>query len=1081
MHRKISRTAAVLSAAVRALDHGKVDLAEHNFTATLRSQPKNVLALAGLGLVNARKNKRKEALKYFARALEFAPHSRDLVQEILQATRGRDRNQLRDLEHLAEIRPNSTALLLALIELQLQAGRKAKADRWYERLVKIQPKVAEGWINRGLGRNMRNDGKGARREFDRAAKLEPANVEIYQLRGDLYLEAKDYESALADFRRVARLARRSSLGFRRCGDVYSAKGDYSRAIKMYLQALKRNPQDTDAHLGIAGACESLNDYGRAFKHYRRVVQLTPKSAFAHGLLGQAYERAYRGKPEFAKAEREYRQAFKLDRKDRRACYALGDLYLNWKKYKEAQTVFKKLLEADRNDTRARYGLGDLYLAWGKHTDAQKVFTEILKTDPNDARSHYGLGLAYEGQNQLPKALRHYQRVCQLNVGNLDALVKCGNIHLALGERDAALADYDRVVKLAPRLADGYGLRGSVYQEQKKFGKAEKQYRRAIQLAPTDTRGHYALGDLYLAWSKYKDAEKVFRQVLKMSPSDARSNYGLGLAYEGQHDFKDALKHYRRLAELEPRDADARKKCGDMQLALDRSGKDRFRQALREFRQVQRLAPKSSVGFRRSGDAYRSHGELPEALTLYKQAIERDPRDAEAHYGIALTYEGQNNFQEALRHYDKVVELAPNAPEGYYRRGLIYEEKRDYSRALREYEQALKLTPEEPALLVARGRIHYYMDQYESARQDLDITLKRNPTDVTALHLRGLVFESLGSDGKHDYYESYKSALKDYEELVRLAPREADAHTRHASALVALSAYDRAVEAYNRALELDGKNAQTWADKADCLRLWSDLIEVEEKLTEACAAADGALKLDPGHAMAQAVRGAISTQLRRYDAALSSLNAALETAPNYHWARKERGKALYFRGDIEKALDAFTELAGENTGFESLGLAGQILTLRKLSRPDEADKALEKSLGNPPRDPNACMSLGRSFVEFKQFSEAAANFRQAIRLNPGLPDAHNEFAWYQTKLEKNDELVARCIDHAELAVALSPERAIKGNYLDTLGWLWYLRGDFKKARRHLRQAIKLTEPDVLIRHHLAVVEQQLDTGKASLAA
>jgi tetratricopeptide (TPR) repeat protein len=947
MRRKISGTDAVLSRAVRALDHGKVDLAEHNFTATLRSQPKNVLALAGLGLVNARKNKRKEALKYFARALDFAPHSRDLVQEILQAPRPSGSNQLRDLEHLAEIRPNSTALLLALIKLQLQARRKAKADRWYERLVKIQPKVAEGWINRGLGRNMRNDGKGARREFDRAAKLDPANVEIYQLRGDLYLEAKDYGSALADFQRVARLARRSSLGFRRCGDAYRAKGDrshakndYARAIKMYSQALQRNPQDTDAHLGIAGACESLRDYGRAFKHYRRVVQLAPKSAFAHGLLGQAYEGAYRGKPEFAKAQGEYRQAIKLDPKDRRGSYALGDLYLNWKKYKEAQTVFKYLLDTDPKDARPHYGLGmahqgqgqfgeaakhyrrfiklepsdrrglyalgDLYLAWGKHTDAEKVFRGILKTDPNDARSHYGLGLAYEGRKQLPKALEQYQRGVQLDSGNLDALVKCGNIHLALGDRDAALADYDRVVKLAPRLADGYGLRGSVYQEQKKFGEAEREYRRAIQLAPTDTRGHYALGNLYLDWSKYKDAEKLFKQVVKANPNDPRAHYSLGLA-------------------------------------------------------------------------------------------------------------------------------------------------------------------------------HYYLDQYESAREDLDIALKRNPTDVTALRLRGLIFESFGSDGKHDYYESYKSALKDYEELVRLAPREADAHTRHASALVALSSYDRAVAAYNRALELDGKNAQTWADKADCLRLWADLFEVGalvgEKLTEGRAAADAALKLDPQHAMAHAVRGAILTHLTGYDEALRSLNAALGSDPNYQWARKERAKALYFRGDAQRALDVFTELAGASTGFESLGLAGQFLTRRKLGRPEEANKTLENSLGNPPRDPNACIGLGRSFVEFKAFPEAAANFLQAIRLDPGLPAAHNEFAWCHTELETNDELLARCIDHAELAVALSPDRAIKGNYLDTLGWLWYLRRDFKKARRYLRQAIKLTEPDVLIRHHLAVVEQQLGTEKA----
>jgi len=50
--------------------------------------------------------------------------------------------------------------------------------------------------------------------------------------------------------------------------------------------------------------------------------------------------------------------------------------------------------------------------------------------------------------------------------------------------------------------------------------------------------------------------------------------------------------------------------------------------------------------------------------------------------------------------------------------------------------------------------------------------------------------------------------------------------------------------------------------------------------------------------------------------------------------------------------------------------------------------------------------------------------------------------------------------------------VQGNYLDTLGWVWYKRGNLKKARRYLRQAVKFAEPDLLIRKHLELVEKQL---------
>ncbi|OLE16735.1 MAG: hypothetical protein AUI36_37165, partial [Cyanobacteria bacterium 13_1_40CM_2_61_4] len=246
-----------------------------------------------------------------------------------------------------------------------------------------------------------------------------------------------------------------------------------------------------------------------------------------------------------------------------------------------------------------------------------------------------------------------------------------------------------------------------------------------------------------------------------------------------------------------------------------------------------------------------------------------------------------------------------------------------------------------------------------------------------------------------------------------------------------------------------------------MRLWANLLKAPEKLIEGLEAAEAALKLDPHHTMGHAVSGAIMTELARYDDAVRFLDEAGRLDPSYHWARKERGKALYLRGDTEAALDVFTKLAEGSAGFESQGLAGQVLALRKLGRSEEANKVLELSLGNPPRDPYACLDLARAFVEFygldeakETLAEAIRKYQETIRLNPGLPDAHNEIGWYQaTELDRDSDLLASCIDHAELAVALLPKGSVKGNYLDTLGWIWYLKGNLNKARRYLQQAMK----------------------------
>src|SRR5262249_11161182 len=127
---------------------------------------------------------------------------------------------------------------------------------------------------------------------------------------------------------------------------------------------------------------------------------------------------------------------------------------------------------------------------------------------------------------------------------------------------------------------------------------------------------------------------------------------------------------------------------------------------------------------------------------------------------------------------------------------------------------------------------------------------------------------------------------------------------------------------------DETKAQTWADKADCLRLWADGLQIKEKFTDSLAAADAALKLDSHHSMAHAVRGAVLTQLTRYDEALAALDAALDLDPIYYWGWKEKAKALYFRGHMAAALDLFTKLAGESTGVESLGFVHKQLPIKR---------------------------------------------------------------------------------------------------------------------------------------------------------
>jgi Flp pilus assembly protein TadD len=73
-----------------------------------------------------------------------------------------------------------------------------------------------------------------------------------------------------------------------------------------------------------------------------------------------------------------------------------------------------------------------------------------------------------------------------------------------------------------------------------------------------------------------------------------------------------------------------------------------------------------------------------------------------------------------------------------------------------------------------------------------------------------------------------------------------------------------------------------------------------------------------------------------------------------------------------------------------------------------------------------------------------------------------------------------LDRAETlireAIALEPN---DGFYLDSLAWVHYQRGDFKKAAQELEHAVELAGEDPTVTEHLADAYQKLGRGAEAL--
>lgn len=75
-----------------------------------------------------------------------------------------------------------------------------------------------------------------------------------------------------------------------------------------------------------------------------------------------------------------------------------------------------------------------------------------------------------------------------------------------------------------------------------------------------------------------------------------------------------------------------------------------------------------------------------------QAIERNPKDAEAYLRRGSVYGRKGDLDHALPDLNRALDLNPKFAQAYYIRGLVYYNKGDLDRAIADFNRALRSTP-----------------------------------------------------------------------------------------------------------------------------------------------------------------------------------------------------------------------------------------------------------------------------------------------------------------------------------------------------------------------------------------------------
>lgn len=183
-------------------------------------------------------------------------------------------------------------------------------------------------------------------------------------------------------------------------------------------------------------------------------------------------------------------------------------------------------------------------------------------------------------------------------------------------------------------------------------------------------------------------------------------------------------------------------------------------------------------------------------------------------------------------------------------------------AITEYNRvlALNLTPAQASVaLMRRGNCYEAKHDLERAIADYDQALRLDPKNAAAYDNRAIALEARGDRD---------DAIKDYNEALRLTPRNATAYLNRAGLFLEDGDLSRALDDYTKALTINGQLAEAHCGRAD-IYLW------REQPSKALVEADAAIAADAHAICGYSSRAHAYVALGRYVDAQTDVEKALK--------------------------------------------------------------------------------------------------------------------------------------------------------------------------------------------------------------
>lgn len=446
------------------------------------------------------------------------------------------------------------------------------------------------------------------------------------------------------------------------------KGDLAKAREQLSEVLKTSPKDPNA-LNLMGVIEAQEgNYPAAETDFQKALAAAPRLTGAYLNLGHLYqEQAAKDPLAMKKGLETYRRLLRYDPENVEAHYQTAYLLTRLGSFQPSLEHLARLPPAAQARAQALAlkcadysGLQDRAQADGvaeelaqsgdlSEADVTSIAPLLEKHQREDLEikllgaleernlaspgSLFQLGVLLEKQGNYPQARDVLERAGQHEPDSVPLLIELARVAEKQNENKAALGYLAHARDLQPDNAAIHFFFGVVCIKENLAEEAYRSLKKAVSLDPENAYYNYAFGTVAVQRQDASEAIPYLKKYVELKPGDSKGKLALGAAYFYSHSDELAQKQFEPLVgipELAP--------VADYFLGRVANQQGRFADAIRELHQALEANPKFADAYAELGLLHLKQKQYPEAEKALRQALDLDPESYTGNLNLVILYQ-----------------------------------------------------------------------------------------------------------------------------------------------------------------------------------------------------------------------------------------------------------------------------------------------------------------------------------------------------------------------------------------------------------------------------------------------------------